>query len=131
MEANFRRCFTICGVTKKVCRNRLLALTLLAQSLNARNWSSGCKATRCIFSASESSSARISDAVSRTMQGIGVNGQPLLLHQQRQRLKRRPPAGISNMPVSDPFSIEHGPYVQPLRQAAPRDVFRELFDRDA
>ena len=31
----------------------------------------------------------------------------------------------------DPFSIDHGPDVQALQQAAPRDIFGQFLDRDA
>ncbi len=53
-------------------RNCFVARTLLAQSPEGADFTSGSRATRYMFSASESSSARISDEASRTKQGTGA-----------------------------------------------------------
>jgi hypothetical protein len=54
-------------------RDILLGLPLLAQGLEGTELVEGMKsATRCTFSASESSSAEISVPVSQTMQGTGA-----------------------------------------------------------
>ena len=57
--------------------------------------------------------------------------QPLLLHQQRQRLEATTTGRDLEHAGLDPIGIEHGPDVQALQQAAPRDVFGQFLDRDA
>ncbi len=62
-----------------------------------------------MFSASESSSARMLDAASRTMQGMGVVLANRFCFTSRDNAwNRRPPAGISNLPVSVPSSANTG-----------------------
>ena len=98
----------------------------------ARNWSSGCSGARWMFSASESSSPRMSVAGiadhARNRRGLR---QALLLHQQLER----PVAAAAGRDLEHAglgaLGVEDRPDVEALEQRAPGDVLGQLLDRDA
>src|SRR6266853_2697668 len=104
--ASFSRCFTTVALTKNRAAISSSLRPLSRRAWKARNWSSGCRASRWTFSASESSSAR---PPVRTTQGTGwVLFMRFCLTRSWSARKRRPPAGTSNMPVSRPSASSTG-----------------------
>ena len=71
-ETRRRRCSTTLASTKKAAAISSSLMPFSRRTWKARNWSSGCSGARSIFSASETSSIRISFPASETVQGTGV-----------------------------------------------------------
>ena len=66
------------------------------------------------------------------MQGMGVIFANRFCFTSRDNAwNRRPPAGISNLPVSVPSSAKTGPHAQALQEAAAGDVFGQFLDGHA